>query len=162
MWSESVFHGRLTAETAIKYGAPRDTEHPELRQPSAREVWESAVETLTPGSKITMLTTGPLTTLADIIQSSKNATSMIQVCRKCFPENFFRFLDSVILAKWTCLSNALSMTFYISWNPFSSTNFVVVMSNISPGCLHRWGTHKPNRDGSRKRFHHSLQQLRRV
>nr|POE48164.1 non-specific ribonucleoside hydrolase rihc [Quercus suber] len=60
------------------YGAPRNTDHPELRQPLALEVWESVVETLDPGSKITILTNGPLTNLANIILSKKNTTSFIQ------------------------------------------------------------------------------------
>lgn len=74
-----VFHGRYTAENSVKYGAPRDTDHPELRQPLALEIWESVVRTLKLGSKITVLTNGPLTNLADIIESSKNTTSRIQV-----------------------------------------------------------------------------------
>ncbi|PKI47960.1 hypothetical protein CRG98_031624 [Punica granatum] len=69
---------RYTAENSVKYGAPRDTDHPELRQPLALEIWESTVNTLEMGSKITILTNGPLTNLAKIIQSSKNATSVIQ------------------------------------------------------------------------------------
>ncbi|KAG2721606.1 hypothetical protein I3760_02G089200 [Carya illinoinensis] len=69
---------RYTAENSIKYNAPRDTDHPELRQPRALEVWKSVVETLDSGSKITILTNGPLTNLAKIILSEKNATSLIQ------------------------------------------------------------------------------------
>ncbi|KAH7573651.1 hypothetical protein ACOSP7_007444 [Xanthoceras sorbifolium] len=69
---------RYTAENSVKYGAPRDTDHPELRQPTALEVWESIVETLDPGSKITILTNGPLTNLAKIILSKKDVTSLIQ------------------------------------------------------------------------------------
>jgi inosine-uridine nucleoside N-ribohydrolase len=70
---------RYTAENSVKYGAPRDTDHPELRQALAMEVWESVVETLEPGSKITILTNGPLTNLAKIILTKKNTTSLIQV-----------------------------------------------------------------------------------
>ena len=73
------FCTRYTAENSVKYGAPRNTDHPELRQPLALEVWESVVETLDPGSKITILTNGPLTNLAKIIQTKKNTTSFIQV-----------------------------------------------------------------------------------
>ncbi|KAM3755345.1 hypothetical protein ACB098_02G033800 [Castanea mollissima] len=69
---------RYTAENSVKYGAPRNTDHPELRQPLALEVWESLVETLDPGSKITILTNGPLTNLAKIILAEKNTTSFIQ------------------------------------------------------------------------------------
>ncbi|XP_057503455.1 nucleoside hydrolase 3-like isoform X2 [Actinidia eriantha] len=68
---------RYTAENSVKFGAPRDTDHPELRQPKALDVWTSIVKSLDPGSKITIVTNGPLTTLAQII-SLKNAISMIQ------------------------------------------------------------------------------------
>ncbi|KAJ6319192.1 hypothetical protein OIU76_014509 [Salix suchowensis] len=70
---------RYTAENTVKYGAPRDTDHPELRQPLALEIWESIVRTLDPGSKITILTNGPLTSLAKIIQNENNTRSVIQV-----------------------------------------------------------------------------------
>lgn len=69
---------RYTAENSVKYGAPRDTDHPELRQPLALEIWESIVRTLDPGSKITILTNGPLTSLAKIIQNENNTRSVIQ------------------------------------------------------------------------------------
>ncbi|KAK2640612.1 hypothetical protein Ddye_028407 [Dipteronia dyeriana] len=68
---------RYTAENTEKSGAPRDTDRPELRQPSAIDVWKSIVESLDPGSKITILTNGPLTNLAKIIHS-ENSTSAIQ------------------------------------------------------------------------------------
>ncbi|KAI9187118.1 hypothetical protein LWI28_024626 [Acer negundo] len=68
---------RYTAENNVKYGAPRDTDHPELRQPSALDVWKSIVESMDPGSKITILTNGPLTNLAKIIHSA-NSTTVIQ------------------------------------------------------------------------------------
>lgn len=63
---------RYTAENSVKYGAPRDTENPELRQPLALEIWDSVIKSLDPGSKVTILTNGPLTTLAKIILSGKN------------------------------------------------------------------------------------------
>lgn len=69
---------RYTAENSVKYGAPRDTDHPELRQPLALEIWDSIVRTLDPGSKITILTNGPLTSLAKIIQNENNTSSVIQ------------------------------------------------------------------------------------
>ncbi|KAI4345514.1 hypothetical protein L6164_012629 [Bauhinia variegata] len=68
---------RYTEENSVKFGAPRDTEHPELRQPLAMEIWESVVESLEPGSKITVLTNGPLTNLAKVM-SVKNINSKIQ------------------------------------------------------------------------------------
>ncbi|KAL4642714.1 hypothetical protein ACB092_02G040900 [Castanea dentata] len=48
------------------------------KQPLALEVWTSVVKTLDPGSKITILTNGPLTNLAKIIRSEENTTSFIQ------------------------------------------------------------------------------------
>ncbi|XP_024027519.1 uncharacterized protein LOC21394548 isoform X2 [Morus notabilis] len=69
---------RYTAENSVKYGAPRNTDHPELRQALASEVWESILTTLEPGSKITVLTNGPLTNLAKLISSNQKASSLIQ------------------------------------------------------------------------------------
>ncbi|KAK7348185.1 hypothetical protein VNO80_22735 [Phaseolus coccineus] len=68
---------RYTAENSVKFGAPRDTDHPELRQPLAMEVWESVLQKTKPGSKITVLTNGPLTNLAKVL-SVKKITSRIQ------------------------------------------------------------------------------------
>ncbi|KAL5541759.1 hypothetical protein UlMin_009469 [Ulmus minor] len=69
---------RYTAENSVKYGAPRDTDHPELRQPLAQEIWNATLKNLEPGSKITVLTNGPLTNLAKLISSNKKAASLIQ------------------------------------------------------------------------------------
>ncbi|WOL01824.1 hypothetical protein Cni_G10541 [Canna indica] len=69
---------RYTAENSVKFGAPRDTDHPELRQPLAIEVWQSISKALKPGNKISVLTNGPLTNLASIIDWDKNATKVIQ------------------------------------------------------------------------------------
>ncbi|KAF3457284.1 hypothetical protein FNV43_RR01941 [Rhamnella rubrinervis] len=69
---------RYTAENSVKHGAPRDTDNPELRQPLASEIWESTLKTLDPESKITLLTNGPLTNLARLIVSDKNASSLIE------------------------------------------------------------------------------------
>lgn len=69
---------RYTAENSVKFNAPRDTGHPELRQPLAHEIWQSVVESLEPGSKVTVLTNGPLTNVAKIILSDKNLSSAIQ------------------------------------------------------------------------------------
>ena len=68
MWPSNHFF-RYTAENSV---------NPELGQPSAQDVWKSVVESLDPRSKITLLTNGPLTNLAQIIQS-QNASSLIQV-----------------------------------------------------------------------------------
>lgn len=69
---------RYTAENSVKFGAPRDTDHPELRQPLALEVWESMVKSLDPGSKVTILTNGPLTNIAKIVLAGKNMTNVIK------------------------------------------------------------------------------------
>ncbi|XP_019701763.1 nucleoside hydrolase 3-like isoform X2 [Elaeis guineensis] len=69
---------RYTAENSVKFGAPRNTDHPELRQPLAMEVWQSITRELNPSDKITLLTNGPLTNLANIVLSDENASSIIQ------------------------------------------------------------------------------------
>ncbi|KAM3265738.1 hypothetical protein P3L10_002732 [Capsicum annuum] len=69
---------RYTAENSVKFGAPRDTDHPELRQPLALEVWDSVVKSLHPGSKVTILTNGPLTNIAQIVLAGKNMTTVIK------------------------------------------------------------------------------------
>ncbi|KAK9077796.1 hypothetical protein SSX86_006134 [Deinandra increscens subsp. villosa] len=70
---------RYTAENSVEFGAPRDTDFPQLRQPLALEVWRSLVNsTHDDGSRITILTNGPLTNLANILLSDSNATSIIQ------------------------------------------------------------------------------------
>ncbi|XP_029130329.1 uncharacterized protein LOC109795124 isoform X2 [Cajanus cajan] len=68
---------RYTSENSVKFGAPGDTDHPGLRQPLAMEIWESALQTMEPGSKITVLTNGPLTTLAKVV-SDKNISTRIE------------------------------------------------------------------------------------
>ncbi|XP_076959229.1 nucleoside hydrolase 3-like [Bidens hawaiensis] len=69
---------RYTAENSVEFGAPRDTDFPQLRQPLALEVWRSLVKSIDDGSKITILTNGPLTNLANILLSESNASSIIQ------------------------------------------------------------------------------------
>ncbi|PUZ66018.1 hypothetical protein GQ55_3G272600 [Panicum hallii var. hallii] len=69
---------RYTAENSMKYGAPRDTAHPELRQPLAFEVWQQVTAELGPTDQITILTNGPLTNIANIILSDTKAKSIIE------------------------------------------------------------------------------------
>ncbi|KAK3138802.1 hypothetical protein QOZ80_5AG0373590 [Eleusine coracana subsp. coracana] len=69
---------RYTAENSVQHGAPRNTGHPELRQPLAFEVWQSIKEQLDPSEKITILTNGPLTNVANILLSDSRATSVIE------------------------------------------------------------------------------------
>ncbi|XP_030466976.1 nucleoside hydrolase 3-like isoform X1 [Syzygium oleosum] len=68
---------RYTAENSMRFGAPRNTDHPEFRQPLAVDVWKSVVKSLEPAAKITILSNGPLTNLASIIHL-KNSSSVIQ------------------------------------------------------------------------------------
>ncbi|KAJ8622577.1 hypothetical protein MRB53_031106 [Persea americana] len=68
---------RYTAENSVDFGAPKTTDHPELRQPLALEVWHSIAKAVEPGQKITILTNGPLTNLATIL-SDKNSSLLIQ------------------------------------------------------------------------------------
>ncbi|XP_074307218.1 nucleoside hydrolase 3-like [Silene latifolia] len=69
---------RYTAENSVKFGAPRDTDHPELRQPLALEIWKNVTKTIPSGTKITVLTNGPLTTLSNILATDKLARFKIQ------------------------------------------------------------------------------------
>ncbi|KAL3648896.1 hypothetical protein CASFOL_005299 [Castilleja foliolosa] len=69
---------RYTADNSMKYGAPRDTENPERRQARALEVWNSVTNSLDTGSKVTILTNGPLTNVAEIILSDENLTSHVE------------------------------------------------------------------------------------
>uniref|UniRef100_A0A1J3J1P5 Pyrimidine-specific ribonucleoside hydrolase RihA n=1 Tax=Noccaea caerulescens TaxID=107243 RepID=A0A1J3J1P5_NOCCA len=69
---------RYTAENSMAHGAPRDTDRPELRQPLALEVWQNLTKPGNGVSKITVLTNGPLTSLAKIISSDKKSSSLIK------------------------------------------------------------------------------------
>ncbi|CAJ1962289.1 unnamed protein product [Sphenostylis stenocarpa] len=68
---------RYTPIDSMKFEPPQDTDHLNLRQPLAMEIWESVLQTMEPGSKITVLTNGPLTTLAKVV-SLENISSRIE------------------------------------------------------------------------------------
>ncbi|KAG2627621.1 uncharacterized protein LOC120698746 isoform X3 [Panicum virgatum] len=53
-------------------------DHPERQQPHAYDVWQSIRKQLGPGEKITVLTSGPLTNLANISLSDIDASSVIE------------------------------------------------------------------------------------
>jgi len=57
--------------------------HPERRQPHVFDVWQSVRKQLGPGQKITVLTSGPLTNLANISLSDMDASSVIEVSSFC-------------------------------------------------------------------------------
>ncbi|GMH28461.1 hypothetical protein Nepgr_030304 [Nepenthes gracilis] len=69
---------RYTPGNFIGYGAPRNTDRPEIRQLSALEIWKTITKKTDPRKKITILTNGPLTTLAKIILSETDPSSLIQ------------------------------------------------------------------------------------
>lgn len=70
---------RYSAENSAIYGAIRNTSHPRLRQKLSNEVWGSiSSEVYTQGHKLTLLTNGPLTNLANIIKKYKKAKMLIQ------------------------------------------------------------------------------------
>jgi inosine-uridine nucleoside N-ribohydrolase len=55
----------------------------------AFEVWQAIKEQLDPSEKITILTNGPLTNLANIMLSDRNSSSVIEVsCLIPFVANF--------------------------------------------------------------------------
>ncbi|PNT71279.1 hypothetical protein BRADI_2g25630v3 [Brachypodium distachyon] len=58
--------------------SPESSDYPVRRQPLAFEVWQSVKKQLDPGAKITVLTSGPLTNLANISLSDADASSVIE------------------------------------------------------------------------------------
>ncbi|CAL9770295.1 unnamed protein product [Musa acuminata subsp. burmannicoides] len=72
-----------TVENPVRFGALGNTDQPKLRQALALEVWQSISRALQPGEKLTVLTNGPLTNLANIIDLDKSAAEVIQVSRIC-------------------------------------------------------------------------------
>ncbi|KAM3404025.1 hypothetical protein ACQJBY_007243 [Aegilops geniculata] len=68
---------RLLPRSPRRY-TPESTDDPEHRQPLAFEVWQSVRRQLGPGDKITLLTSGPLTNLANISLSDRDASSVIE------------------------------------------------------------------------------------
>ena len=106
----SIF--RYTAENSVKYGAPRNTDHPELRQPLAFEVWQSIKEQLDPNEKITILTNGPLTNLANIVLSDRDAISVIEVsCLK--PSSSMQFQLILIYANFSLVTVSIVMEMFL-------------------------------------------------
>ncbi|CAN6355213.1 unnamed protein product [Urochloa humidicola] len=55
-----------------------DLDHPERGQPHAYDFWQTVRKQLAPGEKITVLTSGPLTNLANISLSDVDASSVIE------------------------------------------------------------------------------------
>jgi hypothetical protein len=75
--STSFFHS--VSYSMIRY-ASESSYYPERRQSLAFEVWQSVRKQLGTGDKITILTNGPLTNLANISISGQTASTVIEVC----------------------------------------------------------------------------------
>uniref|UniRef100_A0A0E0L2F1 Inosine/uridine-preferring nucleoside hydrolase domain-containing protein n=1 Tax=Oryza punctata TaxID=4537 RepID=A0A0E0L2F1_ORYPU len=58
--------------------APESLDQPEDRQPLALDVWQSVRKQLDPSEQITVLTNGPLTNMANISLSDRDASSVIE------------------------------------------------------------------------------------
>lgn len=69
---------RYTAENSVEFGAPRNTDHPELRQPKAQEVIEDVLKHLNRNSKLSILSAGPLTNIATFLASNSSLKSSIE------------------------------------------------------------------------------------
>ncbi|MFS7928281.1 putative inosine/uridine-preferring nucleoside hydrolase domain, ribonucleoside hydrolase [Helianthus anomalus] len=69
---------RYTSPSSIEFGAPGNTDFSQLTQPLALEVWRSLVKSIDNGSRVTFLSNGPLTNLANILLSDLNSSSIIQ------------------------------------------------------------------------------------
>ncbi|URE49425.1 Inosine-uridine preferring nucleoside hydrolase [Musa troglodytarum] len=67
-----------TVENSERFGALGNTDQPQLRQALALEVWQSISRALQPGEKLTVLTNGPLTNLANIIDRDECAAKVIE------------------------------------------------------------------------------------
>ncbi|WMV10339.1 hypothetical protein MTR67_003724 [Solanum verrucosum] len=92
---------RYTMESFVKFGAPRDTDHPKLKQPLALEVWESVVKSLDPGSKDILVVGG------HINHDNTDKGNVFNVPSNKFAE-LNMFLDP--LAAKTVLSSDLNIT----------------------------------------------------
>ncbi|KAI7728468.1 hypothetical protein M8C21_016653, partial [Ambrosia artemisiifolia] len=69
---------RYTSVNSIEFGASHNTDFPQPKQPLALEVWRSLVTSIDDGSRVTYLSNGPLTNLAQILLSDTNSSSIIQ------------------------------------------------------------------------------------
>jgi putative flippase GtrA len=79
-WREylTIAKNIYTVIDRIRY-TPESSNDPENRQPLAFEVWQSVRKQLGTGDKITLLTSGPLTNLANISLSDRDASSVVEV-----------------------------------------------------------------------------------
>jgi len=106
------FCPRYTAEKSVKFGAPRNTDHPELRQPLVLEIWQNVTRTVDKGTMITILTNGPLTTLSKILASDEDASSVIQVVT-LICQTYFSFFSKVVRLSAKVLLNFCIYRMYL-------------------------------------------------
>ncbi|MCO5566522.1 hypothetical protein L7F22_020199 [Adiantum nelumboides] len=66
---------RYTAENSVTFGAPRDTNHPERRQPKAQEVIQQILQQY---GDVSFLTGGPLTNIATFLASNSSLQRMVK------------------------------------------------------------------------------------
>lgn len=69
---------RYTAENSVKFGAPRNTDHPELRQPTAQEVIEDVLKKHHKKERVSFLTGGPLTNIATFLTSNSSLKFLVK------------------------------------------------------------------------------------
>lgn len=67
---------RYTAHNSVRFGAPRDTEFPSRRQPSANEV---LAQVFSNSPKVSVITGGPLSNIASFLQSNASYKHQIEV-----------------------------------------------------------------------------------
>ncbi|KAJ7542809.1 hypothetical protein O6H91_09G013000 [Diphasiastrum complanatum] len=69
---------RYTAQNSVKFGAPRTTDHPELRQPLANEVLLNVFSSLNSKAGVTILSSGPLTNIATLLLANSSLHTKIK------------------------------------------------------------------------------------
>ncbi|KAJ7542802.1 hypothetical protein O6H91_09G012800 [Diphasiastrum complanatum] len=67
-----------TAQNSVKFGAPRTTDHPELRQPLANEVLLNVFSSLNNEAGVTILSSGPLTNIATLLLANSSLHTKIK------------------------------------------------------------------------------------
>lgn len=120
---------RYTANMDVKFGAIRNTDHPELRQPRAQEIWQNISNKLMPGKKVTILTTGPLTNMANILLSNTNSTSKIEhvyIVGGGFDEG-----DNVQQGNLFTLPSNKNAEFHIFLDPYAAKQVIATKLNIT-------------------------------
>lgn len=120
---------RYTANMDVKFGAIRNTDHPELRQPRAEEIWQNVSNELDPGSKVTILTTGPLTNVANFLLSNTNSTSKIE--HLYIVGGSFDEADSVQQGNLFTFPSNKNAEFHMFLDPYAAKQVIATTLNIT-------------------------------